>query len=285
MPIEKEFAVNGLRIAASEWGLPGDLPVLALHGWLDNAASFYRLAPLLKNVHLVAIDCAGHGKSSHRGLDVAYHIWQDVADVFAIADQLGWREFALMGHSRGGIISTLAAGTFPQRITHLALIDGFLPGITEAEEAPKQLAKSIIETQRNKSRGFALYPDKATAITVRQRSEMPVSESAAAALVERGLCEVESENGRGWTWSNDPQLKSASGMRLTSEHAQAFVDQILAPIHLVVAENGLPRIREGHQKALAKYPQVQSTSLPGTHHLHMENEAEQVAEIFNQFLV
>jgi hypothetical protein len=37
--------------------------VIALHGWLDNANSFARLAPQLKGLRIVALDLAGHGYS------------------------------------------------------------------------------------------------------------------------------------------------------------------------------------------------------------------------------
>src|SRR5690625_7580011 len=99
------------------------MPVLALHGWLDNSASFNVLAPQLKNLHLVALDLAGHGQSDHRPGSAPYNIWEDVAEIFAVADQLGWSRFALMGHSRGAMISMLAAGTFRERISHRAMFE------------------------------------------------------------------------------------------------------------------------------------------------------------------
>jgi len=69
-----EIALPHLRLAACSWGDPALPPLLALHGWLDNAASFERLAPLLcEHFHIVAIDLAGHGRSQHRPAGLWYH--------------------------------------------------------------------------------------------------------------------------------------------------------------------------------------------------------------------
>jgi pimeloyl-ACP methyl ester carboxylesterase len=121
-PRELRFTVNGMNFAAQEWGDSTQLPVLALHGWLDNAASFFALAPRLKNLHIVALDMAGHGQSEHRPGQMAYTPWDDINDILAVADHFGWERFVLLGHSRGAIIGTLAAGTFPERFIALGLV-------------------------------------------------------------------------------------------------------------------------------------------------------------------
>src|SRR5690606_37312566 len=58
------------RIAGLRWGAPGAPRVLALHGWLDNAASFVPLAAEferagLDGIDLVEPDLPGHGRSAH----------------------------------------------------------------------------------------------------------------------------------------------------------------------------------------------------------------------------
>ncbi|MEZ5601350.1 MAG: alpha/beta fold hydrolase [Candidatus Competibacteraceae bacterium] len=99
MSEELELQTPYLRLAARAWGPLDGVPVLALHGWLDNAASFDALAPLLPNTRLVALDLTGHGRSEHRPAGVHYHFVDFIPDVVAAADALGWNRFALLGHS------------------------------------------------------------------------------------------------------------------------------------------------------------------------------------------
>ena len=279
MPRELAFEIDGLTFAAQEWGEPGKQPVLALHGWLDNSASFYALAPRLHDVHMIAVDMAGHGQSSHRPGGAPYNIWEDVAEIFAIADQLGWGQFTLLGHSRGAIISMLAAGTFPERITRLALIEGLLPEPTNMADAPEQLARSILGLRAQANKPLSLYKDLSSAIKARERGMFPLSNAAAAALTERGVKGVPG----GYQWSTDQRLLAPSAIKLTREHVQAFIARITAPIKLILAEGGIPKMFSGFQREVSVFPQVDVEVMPGGHHLHMEAEVDTVADSLNHF--
>jgi len=270
------FDVNGLSIQAQAWGDPSGIPIFAVHGWLDNSASFYRLAPLMNQFYVVAIDCAGHGLSDHRSRQEPYNIWQDIGEIFAVADALGWDRFGLLGHSRGAIICTLAAGTFPERISHLGLLDGMLPPPTPAGDAPQQLAQSIIDTRR--TRRQSVYDDYEPMIQARMHGLWSLSRAAASALVMRGSKSVEG----GYQWCADPLLKAASSLKLTQEQIQAFVDRIEAPVKLLLAKGGTVARYPAQVKGLARFnPEV----LPGTHHFHMEEQAELVAESMVDFFL
>ncbi len=277
-PKQLSFDIDGLHFAAQEWGEAGQLPVLALHGWLDNSASFVALASKLKNIHLIAVDMAGHGHSSHRHGAAPYNIWEDVAEIFAIADQLGWQEFALLGHSRGGIIATIAAGTFSKRITHLALIEGIMPEPTRAEDAPKQLALSIKGVKAQSEKPLSLYADLASAIAARERGMFPLSYDAAKVLTERGLKAIPG----GFSWSTDQRLLAPSAVKYIPEQMAAFIAQIKAPIKLIMGDEGMPKLFPLYTTYLKKFPQIDVHILPGNHHLHMELGVDAVAEIFNE---
>lgn len=278
-PRELRFKVNDLEFSALEWGDVGQLPVLALHGWLDNAASFYKLAPLLTGVHIVAPDLAGHGRSGHRPGQTAYTPWDDINDVFAIADHLGWQRFVLLGHSRGAIIGSLAAGTFPERFIGLGLIEGLLPEPAIPQDAPTQLANAIKGLRSSPQKIPSVYTNMDVAIKARERGLFPLSNAAAAALTQRGVTHCSG----GFSWSYDRRLMAPSVLKLTREQLAAFINSITAPVKLLLASNGLPKIYMNYLNEVNAFPGIDYEILEGGHHLHMEQESLLIAEKLNVF--
>lgn len=278
-PRELRFAVNDLEFSAQEWGSHGQLPVLALHGWLDNSASFFKIAPQLQNLHLVALDLAGHGQSSHRLGQTAYTPWDDINDIFAVADHLGWKRFALLGHSRGAIISTLAAGTFPERCIGLGLIEGMLPDPALPQDAPAQLASAIAGLRAQQQKTQSVYTNLDVAIKARERGMFPLSSEAATALTLRG---VVARDG-GFSWSTDPRLMVPSVFKMSREQLSAFLNRVEVPIKLFLADNGLRKLYANYLEEVNKFPHVDYEVLSGGHHLHMEKESELIAKKLNEF--
>ena len=277
---ESEFVVNGLRIAARQWGRKGATPVLAVHGWLDNAASFYPLAELLEDIHLVAVDCAGHGRSGQRSDDSAYNIWQEIGELFAVMDQLGWQQCNLVGHSRGAAISALMAGTFPDRVAKLVLIDGMVPAAFDPRSAHKQLAKAILEHQRYRNHRPSYFSSFDEAVAARANGFLAVEPEAAALLAERGV----SESAEGFYWHSDQRLKAASELKLSSDNLSGFLAAITAPTLLIEAEKGVLAGREQERKLFDDVANLQIECVPGGHHLHLEQQAPQVAELIQKFI-
>ena len=123
---ELTFDVLGLQLHAKQWGDPEGIPTVALHGWLDNANTFDRLAPLIPELNLVALDFAGHGLSTHRAKGVHYHPIYDIQEILAVANELNWGQFNVIGHSMGASIASELAAMFPDRVRASVQIDGFL---------------------------------------------------------------------------------------------------------------------------------------------------------------
>ena len=156
-PVERRFRAYGQELAGLQWPGEGE-PVLALHGWLDNAASFQPLAEPLGHP-LVALDFAGHGHSEHRPRHQATHYVDHVRDVLAVADQLGWDRFVLVGHSMGAGVACLFAATFPERVSRLVLIEGLGPPATAADEVAPNLRKAIDQMQALPDKRKPVYAD------------------------------------------------------------------------------------------------------------------------------
>lgn len=78
-----------MQLAALEYGDPDGKPVLALHGWLDNAMSFAHLALRLQGMHIIALDLMGHGLSDHKPEGTGYQLWEAAFCVAAVAQKLG----------------------------------------------------------------------------------------------------------------------------------------------------------------------------------------------------
>ena len=115
-------------LAALAWGDPEQPPMLALHGWLDNAGSFSAIAPLLaKDHYVVAIDLRGHGRSSHLPPGVWYHYVDYFDDLRATLDRFGWARATLLGHSLGGTLASLFAAAYPERVEALLLVEALGP--------------------------------------------------------------------------------------------------------------------------------------------------------------
>lgn len=275
-PVEHGFLHDGLHIAAVEWGDPRGVPLLALHGWLDNCGSFAPLGRLLRGVRLIALDLPGHGHSDHRSADGTYNIWQDVGVVHSVAEQLGWPRFALLGHSRGAMICTLAAGTFPERVSHLGLLDSFVPGTVASAEEPEQLRKAIVERAARAGRAARVYPDRDALVATRLRGPTPLSPRSAPDIVARGARQI----AEGWCWRSDEKLKLASEIKLTPELVRAFVARIHCPILLLLSDLARTSRFYGME---AHARRLEIAEVPGGHHFHMEEPAPEVALRLERF--
>lgn len=281
---ECQFQVFGRTLTALQWGAPGGVPVLALHGWMDNAASFYRLAPALLAaspvpLHILALDLAGHGGSDHRCAGQPANIWQDVVDIMAVAGQLGWSRLALLGHSRGAIVSFLCAGTFPERISHLALLDGLCPPPVAAADAPSILAASVLDCL-NPALPLPRYHAQAHTLCLAfQRARRGLDTEAATLMATRNM----GQSDAGFYWRTDPWLKTGSAVRFGREQILAFAAAVRAPLQLILASaSGVP---DYYQEVLEHLHHYRLDTLAGEHHFHLGDAVAPIAALLAQQLI
>ncbi len=273
-----EYRVEAWGQTLAGWYKPGNgTPMLALHGWLDNAHSF---VPLVRQglAPMLALDFAGHGLSDHRPPQAATHFVDHVRDVERAAATLTPAEpFDLVGHSMGAGVAVLFAATFPERVRRLVLIEGLGPPATPGHEAPAKLREAIEGMHALLDKQAPVYTDFEEAVRARTRGFGGLSIESARLLCERGLEAADA----GWTWRTDPRLRLRSSLRLTEEQVAGFVRAIRAPTLLIVGEQGMGG-DGAFDHRLDWLERVEVARLPGPHHLHME-APEAVAERIRAF--
>lgn len=271
----------GLRLAARVHG-PGDgAPLLALHGWLDNAASFDELAPLLPGRRIVALDLAGHGLSERRS-GAPYHFIDYVADAGAVAELLGWQTFDLIGHSLGAGVCALLAGALQQRVRRLVLLEGMGPLADEAARAPERMREALAAEAeaRRKGSSRAGYAD-AEQVATRLAAAVDMQVSSARTLLRRGLVQLDS--GRVDWRADGSSLRLPSRLRMTEDQVAAYLRAITARTLLVRADPGMPADEAYFSGRAALVPDLTRALLPGGHHVHLDDPAA-VAAVVEPFL-
>jgi pimeloyl-ACP methyl ester carboxylesterase len=274
-----EITIKAQRgdIKALRLGNPDGMPVLALHGWLDNAASFIPMAPFLAEHNIIAMDSMGHGRSAHipTGYDYAFADWMH--DILDVMDALDWQQAHLLGHSLGGALATAVAAGAPARILSLALIESLGPPPWHGDLAAERLQKAVAGRRKPLS-APRLIPDVETAVRARLQATEKL-ESSARLLVERNLIAVEG----GYQWRSDPRLMWPSHSRADEATVRGWVSAIECPTLVIAADP--PPVYFSTQLLNERFACLKNGTkyiIPGTHHVHMD-KPEEVAGLINNF--
>jgi len=125
MPTARDGRVSarGLSFHYVEWGIATHPPLLCLHGITQTAHSWDEVAAALSaDYRVVCLDQRGHGDSDWAP-DGDYTRQTQAADLDAITDALGVRQFLLAGMSMGGINSITFTARHPDKVRALIIVD------------------------------------------------------------------------------------------------------------------------------------------------------------------
>lgn len=116
-------------VAGKWWGNTNEQPVLALHGWQDNAGTYDRLLELLPgSTPVLALDLPGHGFSSHYHDGMLYHFSSFLIVIRRVLNYYNWRrKLTIIGHSGGGVIAFVFASMYSELVNTLITLDAVKP--------------------------------------------------------------------------------------------------------------------------------------------------------------
>ena len=140
--------IRNLQYHVRIWGEPqaGVAPLVMVHGWMDVAASYqFVVDAFAQDRHVIAPDWRGYGLTELPRTD-NYWFPDYLADLDFLLDHYAQEApVDLVGHSMGGNIAMLYAGTRPERIRRLVNLEGFGMPATRPSQAPGRYAKWIGE--------------------------------------------------------------------------------------------------------------------------------------------
>src|SRR5688572_22849425 len=126
--VESFVEIDGLQLHVQDYGASGKPPMLCVHGgganahWYDFVAQGFNA-----DYHVRAVDLRGHGDSEWDNSNSPnYDYTRHAADIHELTEELDLHDFVLIGHSMGGMVSSVYAASYPGRAKALIVVDSNL---------------------------------------------------------------------------------------------------------------------------------------------------------------
>ncbi|MGX5174312.1 alpha/beta fold hydrolase [Aliikangiella sp. IMCC44653] len=276
-----EYTINlcGVSCAVVEWNPQAETKVFALHGWLDNLASFESIAAHAPNLHIIAIDFPGHGHSAHIPTGQLYHFIDGIYLINDLARHFKLKKINLLGHSMGGATAYLYAAAAPEKVNKLIAIESLGPLTAEPDKGVALLQAAIKQRNDLHEKSKPIYPDFNQALNARAIASK-IQSKLIKPIVERGLAKVDN----GYTWRADARLRITSATRLSEAQLLTVLSEIQCEVLLVEAKHGFLQPESLFLKRRAALANLKTHLLEGGHHVHLEHPLE-VACLIQAFLL
>lgn len=286
-PTSHHLSLRGLPLRVLEWAPssapdPARWPVLLLHGFADTATSWAPVAGALGQAghRVLAPDLRGFGDSGRAGPGGYYHFPDYIADVDALVRALVPGPLAVVGHSMGGTVATLFAGSRPALVRRLALLEGLGPPDSEPSLAPARFTRWLDDLAhgdgRARERSFAA--DSALSRLGLQHPQVPRDVLAAQ------LPHLVREAGPGQSrWHLDPLHRTTSPVPFQAAIYRAFAGAVRCPV--LVIDGGPEGFHPPDEaERVAAFADVCTATLPGAGHMMHWTRPEQLTTHLLAFL-
>ena len=288
------FQIRGLRYHVRRW--PGERSpgepaggasrkMVLLHGWMDVSASFQFLVDALDpGWEVYAPDWRGYGLTDWVKAD-AYWFHDYVADLDQVLQEIQPDEpVNLVGHSLGGNVASVYAGTRPERIAKFVNLEGFGMSRNNPEQAPARLLRWLNELREPPAlrpyETFAALADRL------QKNNPRLLRERAEFLARHWGKEVP---GGGVQLRSDPAHKIVNATLSRIEEMLAFWRQVTAPVLWVDASESktLKQIgidSEDYAMRRAAFKALRYETVQEAGHMLHHDQPEAVARLIEGFL-
>lgn len=128
----------------------GPVHVMTLHGWFGSATGWGMLPELVDadRYAFAFFDYRGYGQRIDKPGD--FTLEEIAADAIALADELGWERFAVLGHSMGGVAALRVFADAAPRITAVIGISPVPASGVELDTDGRALFEGAEDTDDNR---------------------------------------------------------------------------------------------------------------------------------------
>jgi pimeloyl-ACP methyl ester carboxylesterase len=272
------------------WGPQTEQPILAMHGWLDNAGSFDPLMQLLPpTTSLLALDLPGQGKSSHYPKGLPFHITEDIVSLRRIVRHYGWKKITLLGHSMGSTYSFLYASIFPNEVDKFIGIDILRPFALDpelfAQNGGKEIDDIIKVIQSKRDPPETTIEDLAS--KQHEGSKKSISLESSRLLLNRGSY-ISKKNPGLVGLNRDVRLRFMFMHSIPHEFLIELASRIKCEVYNIKAKGGMYyEKRSYYQETMdvikKNAKKMEYYEVEGTHHVHL-NTPENVVDIIQKII-
>jgi pimeloyl-ACP methyl ester carboxylesterase len=151
--MDKVTRIEGHQIITSLSGDPNKPPIILIHGWLSHRGVWQQTMRALEGkYYCIALDLLGFG-ASDKPTEADYSLPAQAQRILKLADQMGFSNFSLIGHSMGAQIAMYIASIMaPPRVDKLLSVSGVFTG-----ELSDKVIKNTMPLIRLSRRVPALY--------------------------------------------------------------------------------------------------------------------------------
>ncbi|CAB3375737.1 Hypothetical predicted protein [Cloeon dipterum] len=275
------------HIAGKWWGPRDVQPVIAMHGWHENANTWDPLMNLMPaDLAFLAVDMPGNGLSSHFPSSTWYHTIEDVSALRALIKHFQWTDpVSFLCHSYSTGHAYIYAAFYPNEVARVIAVDfitsvgvtmeTFLPGKHKLPTGGERLDRVIDIVD-----GVIGHPPE---LTLEQHAKFycrvtkgSLSLEAAKHVLQRSMVRSDRDPSL-YRSTRDPRGAVRFWISFTNEFILELGKQIKCEYY-VISSTPPPTFAErlevhtrGEQILRASAKRFELVRVEGTHHVHLDH--------------
>jgi pimeloyl-ACP methyl ester carboxylesterase len=282
-PTSHSYFSQRLRLHYLDWGNPSAPPLLMIHGNRDHAHNWDWAAERLQDrYHIVAPDLRGHGDSQWSAGSM-YAPAEFVYDIAQLVHQHQLAPLRIVAHSLGGNIALRYAGTFPEDVERLVVIEGWggiVPGQARPE-TPERMRTWIAGQRALAERQPRRYATLDDAYQRMLEANPHLSADQARHLTIHGA--NQNEDGT-YTWKFDNYTHTSQLLDLHRDDVRELWGNITCPVLLLAGSESWMRSGGDPDSLVGAFRDARHLAIDDAGHWVQHDQLDAFLEVVTDFL-